>query len=174
MEGGRLKGFRSQECDPEGGLGFEHPAAVVRMTAMTDSPHAGKPSDVILLFDGECAFCASSVRFILGHEKGPFLRFAPRKSSVGLELCARHGIDPETVKSMVLIRDREVLIHSEAVLTVAGYLKAPWSFAALFRVIPRWLRDGVYGLVSRNRQRLAFGKRGCELPRDEWKGRFLG
>jgi len=144
------------------------------MTAMTDSIQGAKPSDAILLFDGECAFCASSVRFILGHEKSPLLRFAPRKSPVGLELCARHGIDPESVKSMILISNREVLTHSEAVLAVAGYLKTPWSFAALFRVIPRWLRDGVYGFISRNRQRLSLGNRSCHLPREEWRERFLG
>ena len=132
------------------------------------------PPNSILLFDGECAFCASSVRFILGHERDQLLRFAPRKSPVGMELCARHGIDPESVKSMVLIRDREVLTHSEAVLAVAGYLKAPWSHASLFRMIPRWLRDGVYGFISRNRQKLSFGKSSCELPREEWRGRFLG
>jgi len=134
----------------------------------------GSLSDAILLFDGECAFCASSVRFILGHERDPLLRFAPRKSPVGLELCARNGIDPESVKSMILIRDRGVLTHSDAVLAVAEYLRAPWSYVFLFRVIPRWLRDGVYGLISRNRQRLSFGNRSCEIPREGWRGRFLG
>ena len=134
----------------------------------------GSLSDAILLFDGECAFCASSVRFILGHEKAPLLRFAARKSLAGLELCASNGIDPEGVKSMILIRDRGVLTHSDAVLAVAEYLKAPWSYAFLFRVIPRWLRDGVYGFISRNRQRLSFGNRSCEIPREDCRERFLG
>ena len=142
---------------------------------MGHSPRQGStPADPVLLFDGECAFCASSVRFILGHEKEALLYFAPRKSSAGLELCERHGINPESVKSMILIRDREVLTHSEAVLAVAGYLRAPWSFVCLFRLIPRWLRDGVYGFISRNRQRLSFGKRSCELPREVCEERFLG
>ena len=61
-----------------------------------------------------------------------------------MELCARHVIDPASVKSMILIRDREVLTHSEAVLAVAGYLRAPWSHVSLFTIIPRWLRDGIY------------------------------
>jgi predicted DCC family thiol-disulfide oxidoreductase YuxK len=144
------------------------------MNAMKDSRQDGKTAYPILLFDGECAFCASSVRFILSHEQGPVLCFAPRKSPAGVDLCARHGIDPESVKSMILIRDQEVLTHGEAVLAVAGYLKSPWSLASLFRVIPRWLRDGVYGFISRNRQRLSFGNTSCHLPREEWRERFLG
>jgi predicted DCC family thiol-disulfide oxidoreductase YuxK len=134
----------------------------------------GNLPNAILLFDGECAFCASSVRFILRHERAASLRFAPRKSLAGLELCARNGINSDGVKSMILIRDREVLTHSDAVLAVAQYLKAPWSYAFLFRVIPRWLRNGVYRFISRNRQRLSFGNSSCEIPREGWRGRFLG
>ena len=90
-----------------------------------------------------------------------------------MELCQLHGIDPDGVKSMILIREGEVLTHSGAVLAVSSYLRGPWSLASLLRVIPRWIRDGVYGFISRNRQRLSFGGRNCELPRDAWKGRFL-
>jgi predicted DCC family thiol-disulfide oxidoreductase YuxK len=130
--------------------------------------------ETILFFDGECVFCASSVRFILKQERAPLLRFAPRKSPFGKELCTLHGIDPEGVKSMILIRGEEVLTHSDAVLEVSRYLKRPWSLAFGLRLIPHGLRDALYGFISRNRQRLAFGKRSCELPREEWRGRFLG
>lgn len=133
----------------------------------------GNEAPGILLFDGECSLCASSVRFILSHEREPSLRFTPRKSEAGMELCRRHGIDPDGVKSMILIREGEVITHSDAVLAVAGFLKFPWSCAAALGVIPRWLRDVVYGFISRNRQRLSLEKQRCELPREEWKGRFL-
>lgn len=126
-----------------------------------------------LLYDGECAFCASSVRFILRHEREPALSFAPRRSAAGMDLCLRHGIDPDAVNSMILIRDAEVLTHSDAVLAVAAMMNAPWSMASLLRLIPRFLRDCVYRIISRNRRHIAFGKRGCELPRASWKGRFL-
>lgn len=127
----------------------------------------------VLLFDGECAFCNSSVRFILANERGSSLFFAPRTSSAGLELCRLNGIDATGVQSMILIWEGQVLTHSDAVLAVTSFLKAPWSFASVLGIIPRWLRDGVYGFISRNRQRLSFGKQSCDLPRDEWRGRFL-
>ena len=90
-----------------------------------------------------------------------------------MELCRQHGINADGVNSMILIRDWEVLTHSDAVLTVSSYLKAPWCHAAALRVIPRCLRDSVYGLISRSRQRLTFGRRSCELPDEVSKQRFL-
>jgi predicted DCC family thiol-disulfide oxidoreductase YuxK len=157
-----------------GDLGFQGHRVGDTIASMSERDQAGIYQSGILLFDGECAFCASSVRFILKHERESSLRFAPRNSTAGTELCSRHGIDPEGVKSMILIRDGEVLTHSDAVLAVAGYLRPPWSLACLFRMIPRGLRDGVYSSISRHRQRLSLGKRSCDLPREEWKGRFLG
>ena len=128
----------------------------------------------ILLFDGECGLCQGSIRFILARERGDRLRFAAFDSQAGKDLCAQHGIIREAVKSMVLIRGRDVLIRSDAVLAVAGELRFPWSLAGAFRIIPRVLRDSVYGFVSRNRYRWSRAPGACLLPESEAKGRFLG
>jgi predicted DCC family thiol-disulfide oxidoreductase YuxK len=128
----------------------------------------------ILLFDGDCAFCIGWIRFILKWEHGAFLRFAARNSESGMELCRQHGINPDDLDSLILIREAEVLTHSDAVLAVSSYLRFPWSLATALQVIPRWLRDGVYTLISRNRLRLSTRNESCELLRNEWKDRFLG
>lgn len=74
---------------------------------------------------------------------------------------------------MILIRGGRVLTHSDAALATASYLTPPWSYASLLRIIPRWLRDAVYGVISANRQRLSVPTKTCDLPREGWQGRFL-
>ncbi|HSU68997.1 MAG TPA: DUF393 domain-containing protein, partial [Tepidisphaeraceae bacterium] len=62
----------------------------------------------IVLFDGECAFCDRSVKWIIGHDPSARLRFVSRQSALGQQLLARHGLPPEGVESMILIDEDSV------------------------------------------------------------------
>lgn len=117
----------------------------------------------ILLYDGECGLCRGSIRFIMNHGGMNSLRFVPFDSEAGVELCRTHGIVREVVRSMVLIRKGGMLIRSDAVLAVAAELRQPWCLAGWLRVIPRRLRDAVYGFISRNRYRWSRPAGECRL-----------
>ena len=58
----------------------------------------GQPdkSDLVV-FDGVCNLCASTVQFILRHEKGPVLRFAPLQSPIGAQIMRELDIDPDII-----------------------------------------------------------------------------
>lgn len=128
----------------------------------------------MLLFDGVCHLCHRSVRFILRHERRPWLLFAALQSDTGRALL--RGIDlPESyLQSLVLFEDGRTYTRSEAALRVARHLRAPWSWCRAARVMPRPLRDPVYDLVARNRHRW-FGSddEACLVPGEESRGRFL-
>ena len=62
---------------------------------------------------------------------------------------------------------------SDAVLAIYSGLGWPWRAMALFRLIPRFVRDAVYRLVARHRYRL-FGRREtCWMPSPEQAERIL-
>lgn len=103
------------------------------------------------------------------------LRFASLQSDLARELLPKLGIDPADMTSLVFVQDGKAYLRSEGALRADAYLGGfQGAFSNALRIFPRWLRDGVYRIISRNRYRW-FGKQeSCMLPRPEWRDRFLG
>ncbi len=147
-----------------------------------DALMAGGP---IVLFDGVCNFCNSTIQFIIDHERAAELRFAPLQSKLaealldrvfGAEKAGRllRGAtgqgDPDSV---VLVEGGRGYTHSTAGLRVLGRLRAPYRWLTALAVVPRAIRDVVYRWIGRNRYRW-FGKsESCRIPTPELRARFL-
>lgn len=130
-------------------------------------------TDPILLFDGVCNLCNSSVQFVIRNDRRGRVRFAALQSEVGRQLLERHRIDPAKTDSLVLVTEDHAYVRSDAALRLARYLDGPYRHLTILRVVPRWLRDGVYRWVARNRYRW-FGKQDhCMMPTPELRARFL-
>jgi predicted DCC family thiol-disulfide oxidoreductase YuxK len=128
----------------------------------------------IVLFDGVCNLCNGSVQFIIRHDRQGRFRFASLQSSVGQDLQARFGMDPGRLDSVILVEGDRWFKESDAALRIARGMSGAWKALAVFRVIPRPIRDAAYRLIARNRYRW-FGKQEtCWLPTPELRGRFLG
>jgi predicted DCC family thiol-disulfide oxidoreductase YuxK len=126
-----------------------------------------------LLFDGECNLCSGFVQFVLKHEKSAHVRFASLQSSAGRDLAAAHGIDTTAVDTLVFIEDGRAFVRSDGALRLTRYLRGPWSAASSLRVVPRFVRDGVYRFVANHRHQW-FGKpTECFVPTPEYRARFL-
>ena len=128
----------------------------------------------ILLFDGVCNVCNSSVQFIIAHERSPVMSFASLQSELGRTLVAKHGLSGD-IDTVVLIEGDRVRTRSSAIVAVLKYLGGVWRvLAALLWIVPRPLRDVGYDVFARLRYRL-FGKRdACMVPTPELRARFLG
>ncbi len=140
------------------------------------SSHPVTEEGPLLLFDGECGLCTSSVRFILARDRTQELRFASLQSELGRRVLEGHGLDPDELSTLVLVdRDGDVALRSTAALRVAGeHLRFPWRLAVVLRVVPRVLRDGVYRWVSRNRIRWFGTADACQMPAPGEAERFVG
>ena len=126
---------------------------------------------VIVLFDGVCNLCNGVVQFVIARDPQARFKFASQQSQAGLELLRLYHLPEMT--SVVLIRDGQALLKSDAVLEIARLLPAPWAWAVAFKVVPRALRDWLYDLVARSRYSI-FGRRdACWLPTPELRTRFL-
>ena len=130
-------------------------------------------SQAILLFDGVCNLCNSTVRFVMRHERRPELRFCALQSEGGTQLLTRHGINTDYLGSLILIEGESVFLTSDAALRLASYLKWPWSWGRAAVIFPRSLRDSAYDVIARNRYRW-FGRHdACLLPTAELRSRLL-
>src|SRR4030095_870334 len=81
----------------------------------------------IVLFDGVCNLCNSSVQFILNHEKDPIFRFASIQSKVGQELLTWCRLPKDFSDAVIYIKNGHVYQGSMAALKIGQTLKFPWS-----------------------------------------------
>jgi predicted DCC family thiol-disulfide oxidoreductase YuxK len=128
-----------------------------------------------LFYDGHCGLCQYAVRFVLAEDlAGTAFRFAPLQGETFVAWVAaerRAGL-PDSV--VVLTRDGELLVRSDAFLHIFRRLGGAWGVLAQgLRVIPRGLRDLVYDFVAQIRYRV-FGKRDdlCPVVPAELRARF--
>jgi predicted DCC family thiol-disulfide oxidoreductase YuxK len=133
----------------------------------------------LVLYDGVCGLCNWAVRLILKHDRQARFKFASIQSQYGLDLLSQHRYTPDTLDSFVLLIDQgtpdeRFLIRSDAALHVGGALGGLWRLLRILRILPRSIRDWLYGIVARNRYRW-FGKYdACPIPEPEYRDRFVG
>ena len=126
----------------------------------------------IILFDGTCAFCERSVRFIATRDNGYF-KFGASQNPEGRALLAKYGTSREAARSLILIEDDEISLRSTAVLRIARRMTAPWRWAAVFLLVPRPIRDAAYRVVAAIRHRIAGRSNACEIPPPEIRARLI-
>jgi predicted DCC family thiol-disulfide oxidoreductase YuxK len=126
----------------------------------------------VILFDGTCAFCERSVRFIATRDHGHF-KFGASQNPEGQALLRKFGTTREAARSIILIEDDQIYLRSDAVLRIARHMRAPWRYAAAFQIIPRPIRDLVYRGIAAIRHRIAGRSNACEIPPPEIRSRLI-
>ena len=127
----------------------------------------------IILFDGVCNLCNSSVQFIIKRDKRNQFLFASLQSAAGQQYLRRFGLPADTFNSFVLVEDDQCYTRSTAALRIARSLGGAWSLLYAFIVLPRFIRDAVYNLIARNRYKWFGKKEACWVPTPELKSKFL-
>lgn len=132
----------------------------------------------VLLYDGLCGFCDSSVQFVLARDPGGSMKFSPLQGDFAAGILRVHP-ELQLVDSLILVdttndgSTSRVRVRSAAVLGVAGYLGWPWKGLLVMQVVPRVVRDWGYDLFARNRHRWFGRYDACPVPSAEQRGRFL-
>lgn len=129
----------------------------------------------IVLFDGICNLCNTSVQYIIKHDENDDYRFAPLQSDIGIKLAKERGIDTSNVDSIVLIRPGIAYYEkSSAAIEIMYDFGGLWKLMLIFKyILPTFIRDLVYDFIARNRYKW-FGKQdSCMIPTAELKVKFL-
>jgi predicted DCC family thiol-disulfide oxidoreductase YuxK len=126
-----------------------------------------------ILFDGICNLCNSAVQFIIRHDKNKIFRFASLQSETGRQLLGQHNLPLDQLNSFILIENDTAYDRSTAALRVAKKLNGIIPTLYGFIILPKFIRDGVYNWVSRNRYKWFGKKEECMIPTPELKARFL-
>jgi predicted DCC family thiol-disulfide oxidoreductase YuxK len=127
----------------------------------------------IILFDGVCNFCNSSVNFIIDRDKNDYFRFASLQSEHGKEILNKFGFDSTNLTTIILAEREKYYNKSTAALRIAGRLRFPWNCFKIFLLIPPFIRNPIYDIIARNRYKW-FGKLdACRIPTESERKKFL-
>jgi len=127
----------------------------------------------IVLFDGVCNLCDSSIQLIIKHDKKDVFRFVALQSELGKEITTYIGIDTQLVDSIILYEPGVAYYHkAEAALRIAKEMSGWYSVLGTLSFLGRYLNFG-YDFVAKNRYQWYGKKESCLLPTPELKAKFL-
>jgi predicted DCC family thiol-disulfide oxidoreductase YuxK len=128
-----------------------------------------------LFYDGSCALCHGSVRFVLAEDpEGRAFRFAPLDSEAFRAAVPAEVLSRLPDSLVVRTADGRLLTRSAGVLHVLERLGGIWRLAAIpGGLVPPPLRDAAYDFVARVRYRV-FGRKdeACPLIPPALRARF--
>jgi predicted DCC family thiol-disulfide oxidoreductase YuxK len=128
----------------------------------------------IILFDGVCNLCNSSVQFVLKHDENKNFLFASLQSDAATKILLQ--LNKKSFKnfdSIVLVENEQLYFKSTAALKIAKNLNGFTKILYIFIIIPSPIRDYIYDIIAKNRYKW-FGKKDkCMTPNKETVSRFL-
>lgn len=127
----------------------------------------------IVLFDGVCNLCSSSVQFILKRDRKDQFLFGSLQGTYGQNLLKNYGMPTNEFNSFMLLEEGVLYTKSSGALRMLKHLGGGWSVFYAFIIVPKFIRDAVYKFVAQNRYRWFGKKEECWLPKPEWKKKFL-
>ena len=126
----------------------------------------------IVLFDGVCNLCNVTINFIIKKDENNEFKFSSLQSSFSRKYLEANSVNSESFSTIMLIENDQVYTKSTAVLMIFKLLKG-YHWVKYLLHIPKFIRDAIYMVVSRNRYFL-FGKNDiCMIPTKELKAKFL-
>ena len=126
----------------------------------------------IVLFDGVCNLCNSTILFLIKHDTNHNLHFSATQTESGKKLMRHYNILDEE-KSVFFIKEGIVFSKSNAVIEIAKQITGWPHIFKYGNLFPAFIRDGFYNLIAKNRYALMGTRDSCSVPSKDHIERFL-
>lgn len=127
----------------------------------------------IILFDGVCNLCNASVQFIIKRDSKKIFLFSSLQSDASQDILLQYNLEKLDFDTIILLDNGIIYDKSTAILKIIRKLSGFYKLGYIFIIVPKFIRDYVYKIISKNRYKW-FGKRdACMIPTEELKLRFL-
>lgn len=128
----------------------------------------------IILFDGLCNLCNSSVQFLIKRDSKDIFRFVSLQSELGKELLSKLPIAIQKTDSIILYESEAVFYYkSQAVFQTLKTLGGLFNCLLIFKLLPYSMCDVVYDYIAKNRYQWFGKKEQCLVPTSEIQSKFL-
>ena len=129
----------------------------------------------IVFFDGVCNFCNFTVDFIWRHNKKRNLFYASLQSDFAKEKLLKRGVDNMTLQTIYYYDGYRFYEKSQAVFMILTSLDGIVYplLAKIALIIPRFISDYLYDIISKNRYSIMGKRDSCRIPSIEEEEFFL-
>jgi predicted DCC family thiol-disulfide oxidoreductase YuxK len=127
----------------------------------------------VVLFDGVCNLCNSSVQFIIKRDSKSRIKFASLQSEFGVKVLSDFDQPKGVLNSVLLLKENRLYQKSNAALEIAKLLDGLWPIFYVFKIVPAPIRDFIYDWIARNRYKWFGMKDECMIPTPDLKSRFI-
>src|SRR5690625_7490109 len=108
----------------------------------------------IILFDGVCNLCNSSVQKVIKNDSKNIFKFASLQSDFGQRFLNENQLNSEEFDSIILIDGNQFYTSSDAALRIGKELKGIYKISSFLLWIPKFIRDGVYRIIRSEERRV--------------------
>lgn len=126
----------------------------------------------IILFDGVCNLCNKLVSFLIKHDENNIFHFAAMQTEVGEKIIDEYNLT-DNIKSIILIKKGITYFKSDAIIEIAKQINGWPQILKYGFLIPKFLRDGIYNLIAKNRYFLFGKKEACPTPSEDDRKRYI-
>lgn len=117
----------------------------------------------IVLFDGICNLCSSTISLIIKYDKHEQLHFVALQNLTAINIIKQYNIMDDS-RSIIFLKGDKVFYKSDAMIEIAKLLTGWPRVFRFFIFLPEVLRNFIYSMIAKNRYQL-FGKRqSCFTP----------
>lgn len=117
---------------------------------------------LVIYYDGICFLCSNLVDFSMRHDHEKKIQYSPLQSNYAKRTL---NMDETSDMDTVIVQQGDkVLQKSEAAFIILKFLNHPLQYLRF--VIPRFLADKLYNLVSRKRYSWFGKKEKCIFPNE--------
>jgi predicted DCC family thiol-disulfide oxidoreductase YuxK len=127
----------------------------------------------IILFDGVCNLCNSSVQYIIKHDKKDVFRFVAIQSKLGQKIIDYIGINPSIDSIILYVPKKAYYTKANAALLIAKELSGFNSFLYYLTYTPKSIKNYIYDFVAKNRYKWYGKKESCMIPTQAILNKFL-
>jgi predicted DCC family thiol-disulfide oxidoreductase YuxK len=141
---------------------------------MTNQSGSYDDDQSVVLFDGVCNLCESTVRFIIRRDRRAHFRFASLQSEFAQQMMSSFAYADDELSSVLLITNGQLYRKSQAGLQIARRLDGAWPLCYyLFFWVPGFIANPVYDFVGKRRYKWFGRKEDCWIPSEDLQQRFL-
>ncbi len=125
----------------------------------------------LLFFDGVCSMCNGLINFMMAEDRNDSLQFASLQGET-----AKAQVDSkylENLNSIVFQTGDKTYVESDGVIHALASIGGMYKLVLVFKIVPKFIRDKIYALISANRYKW-FGKKDlCRMPSPEERDKLL-